>query len=172
MRRRVAILTIGVTLFAGISARSASDLTAKELADILQVHTWRVPLPPHSKIWNIETVSAGSTTSPKRLPTGPILIALRPLSDETYEFVLMNKAGQSTGTFRPCAEPKEVPSICEDGYSISFKDPPVCVSDCSTAIVAEITPMIGEANKRWIIISQLKAPVVPVDSKNKAVPVR
>jgi hypothetical protein len=150
----------------------SQPLTSAELAKILQIHAWHVPVPPKSKEWIIETVRAGDKANQKLLPTGPILISLRSLANQEYEFALMNKGGDSVGTFRPCAEPKEIAAICDGQFSISFKDAPVCIDDCSSAVLAEFTPDVGDGEKRWIVIKQVKAPAIPVDSKTTASPIR
>jgi|GEM_PF-5643923 len=162
----------GVVFCLPISSVPALELTPDELAKILQIHAWHVPLPPASKEWIIETVRADQVSNHKRLPMGPILISLRSLSNHQYEFALMNKTGHSVGIFRPCAEPNGTPSLCDDGYSISCNDPPICIGDCSKAILAELTPMIGKGETKWIVISQAEIPVVPVDSKTKVIPQR
>lgn len=172
MTKYVFIAIASLTLTAGDRPSQVARLTSGELAEILQIHAWRVPMPPKSSQWTIDVVAADKEPGSKHLPEGRALISLRPQSEQLYEFTLRDH-GQSDGTFKPCAEPKELPAICDEGFSISYKDPPVCISgDCSRAIVAEVAPMLSEANKRWIVISQIRTPVVKPDSKTDVVPIR
>lgn len=138
------------------TANSMPQLTTAELAEILQIHFWRVPKEPAGQEWTIEVVPAGPTQGPRRLGVGTALVALRALPDDEYDFVLTHNSGQSSGTFHPCAEPDDAPSIC-DGYSMEFNDPPACVAECSQAVVAVLTPMVGRAGEKWIVLRLTKS---------------
>jgi hypothetical protein len=173
MRRATLVILACVGVAVALTGQaSAGDLTLKELTGILQIHAWHVPQPGDSKQWTIEVIAPATKTGPKTLPTGSALISVRPSAADGYAFTLADKRGESSGTFRPCAEPKELPSLCEDGYSISFEDSPICIGDCSRAIVGKISAMLDPSNKRWIIISKVERLVVPVNSDSHVTPVR
>jgi hypothetical protein len=140
-----------VLISLGCASSRSTAVSTKELADILGVHSWHVPAEPAGKEWNIEVVPATASTDSKRLEKGNALIALRELANEEYSFVLSHREGRSSGTFRPCAEPEETPAICE-GYDVEFNDPPICVEDCSQAVLATLKPMLGAGASRWIVL--------------------
>jgi hypothetical protein len=166
------IVGVSLMLMASDWPSPAVRLTTGELAEILQIHAWRVPMPPKSSQWTIDIVAVEKKTGARHLPEGLALISLRHQPEQVYEFTLRDH-GQSSGTLKPCAEPEELPPICDEGFSVLYKDPPICLSDdCSRAIIAEVKPMLSDANKRWIVISQIKTPIIKPDSKSDVVPIR
>ena len=161
---------IVVLAFVACASSDRVALTPSELADILDVHSWHVSPEPVGKEWTIDVIAGVPNVASKHLSKGTALISLRQLPNEEYAFVLSHRAGRSSGAFRPCAEPETAASICE-GYGVEFKDPPVCIVDCSQAILAVLKPMVGTGNERSIILKLEPALSIRPDSKTTVIPV-
>ncbi len=154
---------------ASFVAPSVDSLTMNELAEILEIHAWHVPSEPSGREWTIDAVPAGAALGSVRLAHGRSLIAVRALTDNAYRFLLAHRDGNSSGTFTPCAEPDTLPSICE-GYTIEFNNPPICVADCSRAVVAALKPMVGGGGERWIVIALIESLTIRPDANTTLTP--
>ena len=162
--------SIALVTFVGCASSAPESLTSAELADILDIHAWHVLPEPAGKEWTIDVVPGVVKTGSTHLAKGTALISLRQLPNEEYAFVLSHREGRSSGTFRPCAEPDGTTPIC-DGYGVEFKDPPVCIGDCSQALVAVLKPMVGTGNERAIVLKLEPSLSIRPDSKTKVIPV-
>jgi hypothetical protein len=169
MRTGLVVISAVLLVFIGCTFSRDEAPSTAELADILGIHSWHVSPEPTGKEWSIEVVPAGTNSRSTRLRKGSALIALRELSNDEYSFVLSHREGRSSGTFRPCGEPENVPGICE-GYGIEFNDPPICLDDCSQAILATLKPMVGAGNERWVVLKLEASLRITPDAKTTVTP--
>jgi hypothetical protein len=145
-------------LIASSAGLANDDVTASELARILGIHLWRVPTPPQGQLWDIEVVEAGAPPNDaKKLSSilgaaSRAMISLRSFGGDEYEFFIDQGEGSSSGRFTPCRDPAGSSSICSPGYSISFHEDPVCLSDCAVFVVAELEPMVGGGPRKQVVI--------------------
>ena len=147
-------------LLLGCVGSPQAQLTPLELSEILDVRAWRIPEPPRNHEWSIDMVTTLPSPRGSAMAKGPALLALRPISDDEYDFMIKQRGTRSSGPISPCREPEGSPEICS-GYSISFEDQPRCLRECSAAVLAELSPMMGK-EKRWLLLTAVpQLPIVP-----------
>jgi hypothetical protein len=158
--------------FAAACSHSGAALTSAELLEVLDIRAWHIPQPPSGKEWSINVVASAPPSRADGLTVGSALLSIRPVSDNNYEFVLKQRGARGAGPFSPCAEPDGAESLC-DGYSLQFRETPVCASsDCSVAVIGEVTGMLDSSKKRWIVLSLEPTLTITPGVRTHVIPVR
>lgn len=143
------------------SNAGAQKLSCDELADVLDVRAWRVPMPKDDRFeWSIEVVDYAQQ-KPVRLngekfnTRQKALIALRGTGKNSYEFTLKNRAGTSQGDLEIdlCSEIEKKENRCDNSYSITWHDPAEPYGDGSMFLIADI---IGERSRKQIVLELAK----------------
>jgi hypothetical protein len=148
-----------------VGEKEHPSVSMQELLNILEIRTWRVPLPGEKSLqWTIEVVDSVPADSSGRNVFDVIttqeeaLISLRDTGMQHYRFTLAQNRGQSSGELHVAVCPSDV--SC-GGISVKWYDIPICRSDCAEFILAEITPMVGSGRNQQIVIKlrpQLRIP--------------
>ena len=156
---RLALLLL--LLFITCSPSFAQQLSCDELAEILGVKSWRVPIPKDERFeWSIEIVDYTprkftNVNTAKLSPQQKALVALRDTGKNTYEFTLKNRAGTGQGDLEidVCTEKEKKDNLCDNSYSITWYDIPKPYDDGTKFVIADIK---GESPRKQIILELVK----------------
>lgn len=174
---KVAFFVMLTILAAPSLAAAPKEITTAELAEILSIKFWRVPVAATGFQWTIDVADAVTLPKdPQHLServAGAVdaKISIRPLSDDEYEFVLNQGSDSSSGSFVPCREPEGSKSLCEM-YSIKFEQDPVCLPGCKAFVVATLESSMRPALKRQIVISQTERLVFGPSDGTTIIPIK
>lgn len=151
------------TLLVGfwVGPMTAQKLSHDELLEVLEIRSWRVPVPRDERyIWSFEVVEA----RPRKRslvelfewahPTERALITFRPDKEDLYQFTIKQRGGSSSGVTRvsPCGENATATSPCADSYSIEWHDELYPVDDGKSFVLAEVEATLGESRKKQLIL--------------------
>lgn len=152
------VLVLLVVTVAACAPAQREQLSMGELLGILEIRTWRVPLPDNEKQqWTIAVVESAPVNPSGRnvfdaIPsTGEGLISLRDKGNGQYRFTLKQNRGQSAGELHLAPCPSDMMSC--GGMSITWHEIPVCRFTCEEFVLADVKPMIGSGRDQQIIIS-------------------
>jgi hypothetical protein len=157
------------TVVTASSVAAGSELSASEIAEILQIQAWHVREPAKGNEWSLEVVAEQPKLSGHTLEKGSALVSLRPSGDDQYEFVLKQRGAQSSGAMVLCREPEGSEAICES-YSLEFEPRPKCLDNCSRAVLAHLAPMMGSKGQRWLLLVTEPTLTIQEDDKTAATP--
>jgi hypothetical protein len=143
------------------SPASAQRISCDELADVLDVRAWRVPMPKDKRFeWSIELVDYAQhksvrLNSEKFSRREKALIALRGTGKNSFEFTLKNRAGTSQGDLEIdlCSEIEKKANRCDNSYSITWHNPAEPYGDGTKLLIADI---IGERSRKQIVLELAK----------------
>ena len=143
------------------SAASAQKLSCDELADVLNVRAWRVPMPKDKRFeWSVEIVDYAQQksvrlNSEKFSGRQKALIVLRCTGKHSFEFTLKNRAGTSQGDLEIdiCSEIEKKENRCDNSYSITWHNPAEPYGDGTRFLIADI---IGERSRKQIVLELAK----------------
>ena len=160
MNIRVLALLL-LLLLAACSNSFAQQLSCDELAEVLDIKSWRVPMPKDERFeWSIEIVDYAqrkftNINAEKLNPQQKALIALRGTGKNTYEFTLKNRAGRGQGDLEIdiCTEKERRENLCDNSYSITWYDIAKPYDDGTKFVIADI---IGDSPRKQIILELVK----------------
>lgn len=143
-------------------------VTNEELLSILDITIWRVPLPKDENlIWTFELVDAKPRTE-RKWPdvkafygSGEAMFALRSIPEKGefwYDFTLKQREGFSKGTTRISLCGEHPPPDCDESSVMTPYDPPKCIDDGKTFLLADLAPMLEpEKVKKQLILRPAKS---------------
>lgn len=130
---------------------TAQKLSHDELLEVLEIRSWRVPVPRDERyIWSLEVVEArprkrsAVELSEWTHPTEKALITFRPDKEDLYQFTIKQRGGSSSGVTSV--------SPCADSYSIEWHDELYPVDDGRSFVLAEVEATFGESRKKQLIL--------------------
>src|SRR2546423_3077433 len=142
------------------SSSLAQQISHEELVEILGIKSWRVPMhKDESMEWSIEVVDFAprkyTAMNAGRLnPQKKVLIALRDMDKDTYQFTLKQARGTGQGDFEisVCPEKEKGEDRCDNNYNIEWYDVPKPYDDGMRFVIADIAPMLDPDRPRKQII--------------------
>lgn len=107
---------------------SAQKLNSDELAEILGIESWRVPMPKDEKFeWDVSIVDYaprdfGSINAAEFSPQQEVLVALREAGKDTYAYTVKNNRTVTRSGFKidVCTEKEKKDNVCENVYRIKW----------------------------------------------------
>ena len=146
-------------------ATPAQELSHAELVEVLDLRSWRIPMPRDTNLeWSVtleeakprKVISTGS--SAWMHPTEQALITFRPDRDDTYRFTLKQRGGMSSGTMEitPCAVEDADATPCRDQFTIEWHKVPVRIDDGAHYLLADVESTFGEGRKKQLVLRLAK----------------
>src|ERR1700687_332331 len=163
MKRRI-LLLLPLLIVLGCPAVSAQKLSHDELVEILEIKSWRVPMPKDENWeWSIEFVDYAQRKSAavnlEKLTTQrKALIVLRDMGNDVYRYTLKQTAGTGSGDMEIniCTEQQIKAKDCDNSYTITWYDDPKPFDDGTKFIIAEIAHMVGRKPVKQIILEPVR----------------
>jgi hypothetical protein len=158
--KRTLLLLLPTLMVLICSSVSAQKITHDELVDILDIKSWRLPMPTDEKWeWGIDFVDYAPRKSAvinlEKLTTKrKALIVLRDVGHDTYRFTLKQTAGTSSGDMEItiCTEQEIKAKHCENSYVMTWFDEPKAFDDGTKFVIAEIAHMVRRKPLKQIIL--------------------
>ncbi len=163
MKRRI-LLLLPLLIVLAPSTVFAQKLTHDELVEILEIKSWRIPMPKDENWeWSIEFVDYAArksvaVNSDKLTTQRKALIVLRDMGNNIYRFTLKQTAGTGSGDMEIniCTEEQIKAKNCDNSYTITWFDDPKPFDDGTKFVIAEIAHMVGRKPLKQIILEPFR----------------
>ena len=142
------------------SSVNAQKISHDELVEILELKSWRVPMPKDEKWeWGIHFVDYAERKSAvvnldKLTTQRKALIVLRYMGNNMYRYTLKQSAGTGWGDLEIniCSDQQIKAKECDNSYTIKWFDEPKPFEDGTKFVIAEIAHMVGGKPLKQIIL--------------------
>jgi hypothetical protein len=145
-------------LFVTGSQALAQKLDCDELAEILGIESWRVPMPKEARFhWSFAVVDYAprkytSINTVRLNPQKKALATLRNTGQDVYEFAVKTDRYLDRGEHKldVCTEKEKQDNLCDNRYSITWYSGPKPFGDGTSFVIADITT--GDRPRKQIIL--------------------
>lgn len=134
------------------------DLSPKELLYILNIQTWRVPVPASDDYtWTFKVIPKEQREPPSPRPANlsrraNYLLALRGIGENKFDFVLPGPSGTSRGVLDLCKEGLN----CEY-YGYSWLEKLECTANGDQYALAQFTVGFGSEPTHYLVLVQARS---------------
>jgi hypothetical protein len=142
---------------------SAQKISHDELVEILEIKSWRVPMPKDENWeWSIDLVEYAPRKSVainlgKLTAQRKALIVFRDMGNDVYRYTL-KQSGTGSGdmAISICSEQQIKAKDCDNSYTITWFDDPKPFDDGTKFVIAEIAHMVRNKPLKQIIIQPVR----------------